>query len=66
LLDRIELDGMIVTGDALFCQKSVIDKIIAGGGDFVLPVKDNQKHPRENIKTAFNEPVFPPQQSRNR
>jgi len=24
-----------------------------------LPVKDNQKNPRENIQTAFDEPVFP-------
>lgn len=31
-----------------------------GGGDFVLPVKDNQKDLRENIEAAFNGPVFPP------
>ena len=27
---------------------------------YVFPVKDNQKNLRENIATAFNEPVFPP------
>jgi predicted transposase YbfD/YdcC len=59
LLDQIELDGVIVTGDALFCQRSIIDKIVTRGGDFVLPVKDNQKDLRENIETAFNEPVSP-------
>ena len=63
LLDRIELDGVIVTGDALFCQKSIVDKVVERGGDFVLPVKGNQKDLRENIETAFNEPVFSPQQS---
>ena len=30
-----------------------------GQGDDVLPVKDNQKNLRENIQTAFDEPVFP-------
>ena len=28
-------------------------------GDYVFPVKDNQKTLRQDIETAFNEPVFP-------
>ena len=49
----------IVTGDAMFCQKSIVAKIAEKGGGYVFPVKDNQKNLRENIATAFNEPVFP-------
>jgi hypothetical protein len=60
LLDRIDLKDMIVTGDAMFCQKSIVAKIAEKGGGYLLPVKDNQKNLRENIETAFNEPVFPP------
>ena len=30
------------------------------GGDYIFPVKDNQKTLRQDIETAFNEPVFPP------
>lgn len=60
LLDQIELKGRIVTGDAIFCQKAIAAKIAVGGGDFVLPVKDNQKDLRENIEAAFNGPVFFP------
>jgi predicted transposase YbfD/YdcC len=59
-LDRLDLKGRIVTGDAMFCQKSIVAKIVEKGGDYVLPVKDNQKNLRENIQTAFDEPVFPP------
>jgi len=59
LLDRLDLKGRIVTGDAMFCQKSIVAKIVEKGGDYVLPVKDNQKNLRENIQTAFDEPVFP-------
>ena len=54
------MKGKIVTGDAMFCQKSIVAKIVDKGGDYVLPVKDNQKNLRENIQTAFDEPVFPP------
>ena len=60
LLERLDLKGKIVTGDAMFCQKSIVAKIVEKGGDYIFPVKDNQKNMRENIQTAFNEPVFPP------
>jgi len=66
LLDRLDLKGKIVTGDAIFCQKSITAKIVEQEGDYVFPVKDNQKNLRENIQTAFNEPVFSPDHLRGR
>jgi predicted transposase YbfD/YdcC len=60
LLERLDLKGKIVTGDAIFCQKSITAKIVEGGGDYVFPVKDNQKSLKDDIGTAFNAPVFPP------
>jgi hypothetical protein len=60
LLDKIDLEGLIVTGDAMFCQKTIAYRIVEKGGDYVLPVKKNQKDLHEEIGTAFNEPVFPP------
>ena len=60
LLERLDLTGKIVTGDAIFCQKSIASKIVERGGDYIFPVKDNQKTLRQDIETAFNEPVFPP------
>lgn len=60
LLETIDLEGMIVTGDAIFCQKTITSRIVEKGGDYLLPVKDNQKDLREEIETAFREPVFPP------
>ena len=61
MLGRIDLTGKVVTGDAMFCQKSITETIVAGGGDYVLPVKGNQKNLLEDIQTAFATPVFPPQ-----
>lgn len=42
LLELLELKGAIVTIDAMGCQKDIAQKIIDGGGDYVLTVKDNQ------------------------
>ena len=61
LLDKIDLENMIVTGDAMFCQKTITCQIVDKGGDYVLPVKKNQKDLLEEIETAFNEPAFSPQ-----
>ncbi len=60
LLERVDLKNMIVTGDAMFCQKPMTHLIVGKGGDYVLPVKKNQKDLHEEIGTAFNEPAFPP------
>ena len=64
LLERLDLKGKVVTGDAIFCQKSITAKIVERGGDYVLPIKDNQKTLRENVETAFNAPSFPPRELR--
>jgi predicted transposase YbfD/YdcC len=50
---------MIVTGDDIFCKKTITYRIVEKGGDYVVPVKRNQKDLREEIATAFKEPVFP-------
>ncbi|WP_284259109.1 ISAs1 family transposase [Acidocella aquatica] len=60
LLARLDLRDRIITGDAIFCQKSITQAVVDGGGDYLLPIKNNQKTLRENIETAFAEPVFPP------
>ncbi len=42
LLELLALQGAIVTIDAMGCQKEIAQKIVDGGGDYVLTVKDNQ------------------------
>ncbi len=64
LLDRLDLKNKIVTGDAIFRQKSMTRKIVESGGDYLFPIKDNQRILRENVETAFKEPIFPPRELR--
>jgi predicted transposase YbfD/YdcC len=42
LLELLDIHGALVTIDAMGCQKEIAKKIVAGGGDYVLAVKDNQ------------------------
>jgi predicted transposase YbfD/YdcC len=42
LLDLLDLKGALVTIDAMGCQKAIAAKIVDGGGDYLLSLKDNQ------------------------
>jgi predicted transposase YbfD/YdcC len=42
LLKQLELTKAVITIDAMGCQKDIARDIVAGGGDFVIAVKDNQ------------------------
>ena len=64
LLARLDLRDRIVTGDAIFCQRAIAQTVVDAGGDYLFPVKNNQKTLRKNIETAFAEPVFPPRNFR--
>jgi predicted transposase YbfD/YdcC len=50
LLELLELEGAIVTIDAMGCQKTIAQKIVDGGGDYVLAVKDNQPSLHDAIR----------------
>lgn len=55
LLRVLELHGCIVTVDALGCQTHIAQTIVDQGGDYVLAVKENQKHLYEDLKDLFRE-----------
>ena len=50
LLALLDLDGALVTIDAIGCQKAIAKQIVAGGGDYVLAVKGNQGHLLDDIQ----------------
>ncbi len=53
LLELLDVQGALVSIDAMGCQKAIAAKIVAGGGDYVLTVKDNQEHLRQDIEACF-------------
>jgi predicted transposase YbfD/YdcC len=50
----LDLKGCIVTTDALGCQTEIASTAIEGEGDYVLPVKNNQKTLRDEIESLFD------------
>jgi predicted transposase YbfD/YdcC len=53
LLELLDLNGALVTMDAMGCQKAIAQKIVDQGGHYALTVKDNQEHLLEDIQQAF-------------
>ena len=53
VLKGLDLQGKIVTGDALLTQRKLAQQIVEAGGDYVFPVKDNQPHLLADIQTLF-------------
>ena len=53
LLEQIDLAGTLITIDAMGCQKDIVEQIVAGKGDCVIAVKDNQPKLLAAIQTYF-------------
>ena len=53
LLSLLDIKGLIVTIDAMGCQKQIAKQIVEQGGDYVLAVKDNQPTLRRDIEELF-------------
>jgi predicted transposase YbfD/YdcC len=54
LLETLDIKGTIITIDAMGCQHDIAAKIVAGGADYVLGVKDNQAGLADALKLWFN------------
>ena len=50
LIELLVLEGLVITGDAMFTQRHIAEKIISKRGDDLLSVKANQPSLLEDIK----------------
>lgn len=55
LIEMLALEGLVITGDAMFTQRHIAEKIISNRGDYLLSVKANQPTLLEDIKQAFSD-----------
>ena len=53
LLDLLDIEGATITIDAIGTQEDIVNKIVDKKAHYVLPVKDNQKELRKQIKSQF-------------
>ena len=57
LLELLDLQGAVVSMDAMHCQKHTAAAVRAADADYLLAVKDNQKTLHEDIKLFFDDAI---------
>lgn len=57
LIEAIDIEGNVITIDAMGCQKKIAKAIIKGKGDYILIVKDNQKLLKEEIASIMKDAI---------
>lgn len=61
LLRQVPLAGKVVSGDAMFTHRDFCTVVLDGGGDYLLPAKDNQPNLVRDICAVFTpEPGLSP------
>lgn len=55
LLDILMIKGCWITIDAMGCQTQIAEKIKQQEAEYILAVKDNQKHLHDDLQEAFKE-----------
>jgi predicted transposase YbfD/YdcC len=55
LIEILDLEGCIITSDALNTQKTTAEAVVKAKADYVLPVKGNHKDLVEDVKLLFDE-----------
>ena len=62
LLKSMVIEGQVIVGDAMFCQRDLCAQIVDSGGDYFVPVKENQPTLLREIQLelAAHEAAFSP------
>ena len=55
LIQMLDVKGMVITADAMHCQKETAETIVNNGGDYVLQLKANQKNFYDDVYAMFDE-----------
>jgi predicted transposase YbfD/YdcC len=55
LIEMLNIDGMVITADAMHCQKETAEIIIKNKGDYVLQLKANQGKFYKDVYAMFDD-----------
>lgn len=55
LIEMLNIEGMVVTADAMHCQKETAETIIKNQGDYVLQLKANQGNFYQDVYAMFDD-----------
>lgn len=55
LLQQIPVQDTVVTGDAMFAQRTLCEEVVRRGGHYLVEVKDNQPRLHQEIAHSFRD-----------
>ena len=55
LIKMLNIEGMVITADAMHCQKETAETIIKNKGDYVLQLKANQRNFYKDVYAMFDD-----------
>lgn len=58
LLEAIDIQGTIITIDAMGCQFKIADQIVEGKGDYILSLKENQGNLAKGVSNYFADKIL--------
>ena len=58
LLAQLDLTGKVVTGDALYAQRDLSQRVLEQDGDYFWVLKDNQPGVKEAVSLLFEQPPW--------
>jgi predicted transposase YbfD/YdcC len=58
LLELLDLNGSVVSIDAIGCQRQIASRIVEGGGDYLLAVKENQPTLHKQVTKGMDELIL--------
>ncbi len=56
LLEQLDLRGMLITADAMHCQRETVELVLARGGDYLFALKDNRPAMHAEVAAFFADP----------
>ena len=59
LLEVLSLPGVVVTADAMHCQRQVAQQVVEQLGDYALALKGNQGTLNDDVRLFLNDPATP-------
>jgi predicted transposase YbfD/YdcC len=59
LIGRLDWQGRVLTGDALFCQRALCEQVLDAGGDYLVTVKRNQPTLHRTLVQVFDPEARP-------
>ena len=57
LLEMLTLPGMVVTADAMHCQRRLSQQVLDQGADYVLALKGNQESLNDDVRLFLDDPA---------